>query len=99
MVIDTNAGGVGRNRLNAPPQETSTAKPSSNGGSPSVPSASPSDSVSLSGAAKAMSRLESKIQASPDVDISKVEQAKLAISQGQYHADPAAIADKMLKDF
>ena len=102
MVIDPNAGGVGKNRLHAPAQDTGKARaPSDSGqgnGAANAPS-SAGDSVSLSGAGKAMSRLEAKVQDSPDVDMGKVAAIKQSIANGSFTPNPAAIADKMLSDF
>lgn len=100
MVIDPNAGGVGRNRLSTghsdSPKALDRGKVSD---APSTPATTPRDSVSLSGAGKAMSRLEAQVQSSPDVDQQKVAAIKTAIANGSYSPNPSAIADKMLSDF
>ncbi|HEY7773211.1 MAG TPA: flagellar biosynthesis anti-sigma factor FlgM [Marinagarivorans sp.] len=103
MVIDPNAGGVGKNRLHAPAQDTGKARSPgdvgrANGAAANAPS-SASDSVSLSGAGKAMGRLEAKVQDSPDIDMGKVAAIKQSIANGSFSPNPAAIADKMLSDF
>lgn len=98
MVIDN--GGIGKSRLNTPTQSPENTKAANQGGAGNTAtSATAGDSVSLSGAGQAMSRLEANIQNQPDVDTAKVEQIKNAISNGSYQADPSAIADKMLSDF
>lgn len=101
MVIDTNAGGVGKNRLNVPSQPSNTTAISANESagvnSPSGPALS--DSVSLSGTAKAMSRLEHKIAQDPAIDRAKVDEIKQSINNGSYSINPNAIADKILSDF
>ena len=101
MVIDTNAGGVGKNRLNVPSQTNNTTgiSASESAESNTPPSAALSDSVSLSGTAKAMSRLELKIAQDPAIDSAKVDEIKQSINNGSYTVDPRAIADKMLSDF
>ncbi|BCD99258.1 flagellar biosynthesis anti-sigma factor FlgM [Marinagarivorans cellulosilyticus] len=100
MVIDT--GGVGKNRLHAPTQDTGkTRGPSADNASNSANAAQASsgDNVSLSGAGQAMSRLESKVQSSPEVDTAKVAAIKQSIANGSFSPNPSAIADKMLSDF
>lgn len=101
MVIDTNAGGVGPNRLNTATQGAGKASRAETSVSDNGAKTSPSstDSVSLSGTAQAMSRLESKIQSSPEVDMEKVEQIKQSINEGNYSPDPEVIASKLLEDF
>lgn len=101
MVIDTNAGGVGKNRLNVPSQTSNTAVISASESAGKNTSSSPtlSDSVSLSGTAKAMSRLEHKIAQDSAIDSAKVDEIKQSIANGNYNVDPSAIADKMLSDF
>lgn len=99
MVIDPNAGGVGRNRLSTGQSEGAKAPERSKGGEAANAPATPRDSVSLSGAGKAMSRLEASVQSSPDVDQQKVAAIKTAIANGSYSPNPSAIADKMLSDF
>lgn len=101
MVIDP--GGVGKNRLHAQPQDTGKARgPSASGPanqSAGGPQASAADNVSLSGAGQAMSRLESKVQSSADVDTNKVAEIKQSIANGSFTPNPSAIADKMLSEF
>ena len=102
MVIDS--GNVGKNRLNALTQESTLASNKSQAtankhAAASAPTAGTQDSVSLSGAAKAMQRLENKIQQSPAVNDEKVAEIKQAITSGTYKPDPSAIADKLLADF
>lgn len=101
MVIDTNAGGVGKNRLNAPSQSTgnTAVTPTEPAGTRTPSGPVPSDSVSLSGAAKAMSRLEHKIAQDSAIDNAKVSAIKQSINDGTYTIDSSAIANKMLNDF
>lgn len=100
MVIDPNAGGVGRNRLSTGHSEGSKAPERGKSGDiASAPTTTPRDSVSLSGAGQAMNRLEAQVQSSPDVDQQKVAAIKTALANGSYSPDPAAIAEKMLSDF
>ena len=97
MVIDTNTnilsssgGAKGRietqaaGRKSAP--EESVAKPAD----------SAAGEVSLSSAAQSMSKLESAINSSPDVNSSKVEEIKRAIAEGSYSINPESIAERML---
>ncbi|WP_053981363.1 flagellar biosynthesis anti-sigma factor FlgM [Marinagarivorans algicola] len=102
MVIDTNAGGVGKNRLNVSTHASGKGiSPSQDAHNSTAPgrNITPSDSVSLSGAAKAMSQLENNIAQAPDIDRSKVDAIKHAINSGDYQPNPHHIADKMLSDF
>ncbi len=102
MVIDTNAGGVGKNRLNVPAHaggKVTSPSQEAQSAATSGRSTTPNDSVSLSGAAKAMSRLESNIAQTPDINRAKVDAIKQSIDSGGYQPDPNHIADKMLSDF
>lgn len=99
MVIDPNAGGVGRNRLSTGHSEGSKAPERSKSGDIASAPTTPRDSVSLSGAGQAMHRLEAQVQSSPDVDQQKVAAIKTALANGSYSPDPSAIAEKMLSDF
>ncbi len=55
------------------------------------------DSVSLSGEAQAIAKLESAVASIPDVDKSKTELIKAALRSGQYNIDSQAIAEKLLE--
>jgi negative regulator of flagellin synthesis FlgM len=104
MVIDPNAGGVGKNRLLAPTQDSAKGLITKDVGSSArsaASSAAPAstDNVSLSGKGRAMSRLESKVQNSPEVNAAKVDAIKQSIAKGEFRINPDAIAEKMLSDF
>lgn len=101
MVIDTNAGAIGKNRLNVPSQSAggnAINAPQDNTQQPAK-NAAPSDSVSLSGRAQAMGRLENQIAQEPAVNSAKVAELKQSISEGSYTVNADTIADKMLSDF
>ena len=55
------------------------------------------DSVSLTDTALRLAALQEKIATLPEVDASRVTELRQAIEQGQYRADPAAIADRLLQ--
>ncbi len=104
MVIDS--GGIGKNRLNSPSQETISTTTQNKAAQLNQATAAPNtklqgsqDSVSLSGAGKAMHRLENKIQQSSSFNADKVAELKREITAGTYKPNPSAIADKLLADF
>lgn len=97
MVIDTNTtllsssgGAKGRietqptSRKSAPEESISKATENSGG------------EVSLSSAAQSLSKLESAINSSPDVNSSKIEEIKKAIAEGSYSINAESIAQRML---
>lgn len=104
MVIDS--GGIGKNRLNSPSQEAISSNTQNKATALNQATAAvgakvpnPQDSVSLSGAGKAMHRLENKIQQSSAFDADKVAELKREINAGTYKPNPSAIADKLLADY
>lgn len=54
------------------------------------------DSVSLTDTAARLQKLENTIAELPVVDSQRVEELRRAIANGEYEANPANIADKML---
>jgi negative regulator of flagellin synthesis FlgM len=56
-----------------------------------------SDQVVLSQEAQTLGRLQSKINASPDVNLDKVAEIKRAIAEGRFEINPERIAENMLK--
>ncbi len=54
------------------------------------------DSVEITAQAQKLAGIQSKIKASPDVDMGKVSAIKSAISNGSYKVDGEAIAEKMV---
>lgn len=97
MVIDTNnLNGVGSRA-----SQTRSA-PNNNATSSDAPAkgrlepGNHGDSVQLSSQAQTMGRIQANIEASPDVDMSKVEAIKAAISEGRFEINAEAIAEKML---
>ena len=96
MVIDSNhITGAGASRGRA---STTAATAASSPAAPTTPNspAKTADSVQLSSQAQTMSRIESGIKSSPDVDSAKVEAIKTAIAEGRFEINAEAIADKML---
>lgn len=54
------------------------------------------DNVELSERAKELSRMETQLASSGDVDVNRVETIRSAIENGSYQIDPDSIATKML---
>ena len=100
MTIDINGNGS----AHLPPALTGT--PTGNGNAPanndantvttgSVPTGS-QDTVSLTGTAQHLRRLEEGLAQQPVVDTQRVEATKRAIEDGSYQIDPSRIASKMM---
>lgn len=98
MSIDTNningaSVGAARGRAaSASPAGT----PKSTAPEPDKSSPSSANSVELSSQAQSLGRIEASINASPDVDIDKVEAIKTAIAEGRFEINAEAIAEKMM---
>lgn len=95
MIIDSN------NNVNSPTTTNAKARAVAENKQPSAdtvtkPAAKETDSVSLSGKAQAMGRLEAQIAETPDVDEAKVAAVKAAISEGRYQVDSNTVAERML---
>jgi negative regulator of flagellin synthesis FlgM len=54
------------------------------------------DQVQLSQEAKKLGQLQAKIDASPDVNLEKVNEIRRAIAEGKFHVNPERIADALL---
>lgn len=54
------------------------------------------DTLSLTGTAALMQRLDAAIAATPVVDMARVNRIQQAIANGTYEIDPARVAEKML---
>jgi negative regulator of flagellin synthesis FlgM len=54
------------------------------------------DTVRLTDAAQALSRLEAQVKSAPEVDSRRVEQLRAAVESGTYKVDADAIAAKLL---
>lgn len=65
-------------------------------GGATEPTAPVGDTVRLTDAAQALSRLEAQVKSAPDVDSQRVEQLRAAIANGSYKVDADAIAAKLL---
>ena len=62
-----------------------------------VQAAQPGDSLRLTGEAAGLQALQRELAAAPAVDAARVAQVRQALEAGSYRADPAAIADRMLR--
>jgi negative regulator of flagellin synthesis FlgM len=56
------------------------------------------DQISLSGAAKEISRLQAEVSKLPDVRTDRVDELKSAINSGTYNVKGDAVAGKLLKN-
>ncbi len=98
MTIDIN------NSAHLPPALTSTVTgngnaPTNNDSNPVATGSSPqgsSDTISLTGTAQHLRRLEQGLAQQPVVDTQRVEATKQAIENGNYQIDPSRIASKMI---
>jgi len=54
------------------------------------------DKVQLSQEAQKLGQLQAKINASPDVNLEKVNEIRRAIAEGRFHVNPERIADALL---
>jgi negative regulator of flagellin synthesis FlgM len=54
------------------------------------------DQVQLSQEAQKLGQLQAKINASPDVNLEKVNEIRRAIAEGKFHVNPERIADALL---
>jgi negative regulator of flagellin synthesis FlgM len=54
------------------------------------------DQVQLSQEAKKLGQLQAKIDASPDVNLEKVNEIRRAIAEGKFHVNPERIAEALL---
>lgn len=54
------------------------------------------DTVTLTGAAAQLLRLEESLASMPDVDSSRVAEFKMAIAEGSYQVDPEKIVQRLL---
>lgn len=54
------------------------------------------DTLSLTGTASLMQKLDAAIAATPVVDLARVSRIQQALENGTYEIDPARVAEKML---
>lgn len=71
--------------------------PSMDGAGTQEPAGAAGDSVSLTDTALRLAALQDKVATLPDIDAGRVAELRQAIEQGQYRADPVAIADRLLQ--
>lgn len=57
----------------------------------------PTDSVSISSAARSLATLEAAVSQSPSVDSARVAAVQQRIEDGTYKPDPQRIADKLIR--
>lgn len=95
MVIDSNSNNILSSSGNAKGRIDSNANSKSTTAEAQTQNA-PKPEVSLSSQAQSLSQLESKIQATPDVDSQRVADIKQAIADGTFEINPERIADRML---
>lgn len=93
--MQINNNGITNNTANgsANTQKTAASAKAENSSSAAATSG---DSVELSQAAKSLTELESKINASADVDTNRVADIRQAIADGNYSIDADKIAAKLL---
>lgn len=97
MIIDSNSGiyssgGGAKAKASAALAETKDSSPEK-----AAPAASPEKrNVSLSNEAHTLSRLEAQINASPDINASRIAEIKQAIVDGTFEINAEKIAEKML---
>lgn len=63
----------------------------------SEPQTSTTSDVSLSSQAQSLSRLESQLSSTPEVNSDRVSELKKAIAEGSYQINPESIAQRMLE--
>lgn len=81
-----------RSRTSSPVVEP--AQPSTVSNQATVKSST--DQVQLSQEAQKLGQLQAKINASPDVNLEKVNEIRRAIAEGKFHVNPERIADALL---
>lgn len=59
--------------------------------------ATPRDTVSLTGAAALLHRIDAEIAAQPVVDTQRVEAIRQRIAEGSYEIDPLRVAGKLMQ--
>jgi len=100
-MIDTNRlNGSGQNTTRA--RENTKAPDNNSSHSSKTDSAdnkndSTANKVEFSQQAQAISRIETGIKSSPEVNSAKVEAIKMAIAEGRFEINADAIAEKMLQ--
>ncbi len=79
-------GGV-RNTSTTGPAQDKTTTPTGKGGE---------DSVSLSGTAEQLSRIQARLDETPAIDRAKVEAIKSAITRGEYRVNAEKVAEQLI---
>ena len=57
----------------------------------------PDESVKLSGEARNIIQIESKLKDIPEIDQARVERIRSAVAKGEYHVDPRRVALRFLE--
>ena len=97
MIIDSNSGVYSSG--SGAKAKSSGATAAGKDSAPSKATSSPQAegrNVSLSNEAHTLNRLEAQINASPDIDASRVAELKQAIADGTFEVNAERIAEKML---
>ena len=89
---DTSAVDAGKSRAVAGPRH---GAPVSGAGAPAA--TQPTDSVSITDAARRLAALQEHIASLPEVDQARVTELRQQVEQGKYKANPGAIADRLLQ--
>lgn len=92
MRISGKAGGVGST------QSVSGSKPAAMSGSASVASASASDAVQVSSAARLVAVAQEALAVVPDIRMEKVEAIKSQLDADAYNPDGEAVAEGIIKE-
>jgi negative regulator of flagellin synthesis FlgM len=89
---DTSAIDAGKARDIAAPRRGASVS-----GAPATAASKPSDSVSITDAARRLAALQEQLAAMPEVDAARVTELRQQVEQGKYKANPGAIADRLLQ--
>lgn len=97
MIIDSNSG-IYSSGGGAKAKSSSAAGTGQDTSSRNTSGSAPTEvrNVSLSTEAQTLNRLESQINASPDIDASRVAEIKQAIADGTFEINAERIAEKLL---
>ncbi len=96
MPNDISGVNSGRSQQSNDRQVSPIRKEKSQQGGANPASTGPTDTVSLTDMASRLKALEQKLSEQPDVDQSRVDRVRDAISNGQYNINPERVADKMM---
>jgi negative regulator of flagellin synthesis FlgM len=89
---DTSAVDAGKARGVA-----ATRRGASVSGNAASAASKPTDSVSITDAARRLAALQEQLASMPEIDTARVTELRQQIEQGKYKANPGAIADRLLQ--